>query len=47
MNTISVWRITIPEAGFPALQEEIATDVATVGDGITGAAAWTGSRCAS
>ena len=27
MNTISVWRVTAPETGFPTLQEEITTDV--------------------
>ncbi|SEK62809.1 FAD-dependent oxidoreductase [Nitrosovibrio tenuis] len=36
MNTISVWRATAPEAGFPMLQEEITTDVVIVGGGITG-----------
>ena len=36
MNTISVWRATAPEAGFPTLQEEITTDVVIVGGGITG-----------
>src|SRR5690242_4070864 len=36
MNTISVWRVTAPEAGFPTLQEEITTDVVIVGGGITG-----------
>jgi glycine/D-amino acid oxidase-like deaminating enzyme/nitrite reductase/ring-hydroxylating ferredoxin subunit len=36
MNTISVWRATAPETGFPTLQEEITTDVVIVGGGITG-----------
>jgi glycine/D-amino acid oxidase-like deaminating enzyme/nitrite reductase/ring-hydroxylating ferredoxin subunit len=36
MNTISVWRATAHEPGFPPLQEEIATDVVIVGGGITG-----------
>ena len=36
MNTISVWRVTAPETGFPTLQEEITTDVVIVGGGITG-----------
>jgi hypothetical protein len=36
MNTISVWRATAPQAAFPTLQEEIATDVVSVGGGITG-----------
>ncbi|SOD41767.1 FAD-dependent oxidoreductase [Nitrosovibrio sp. Nv4] len=36
MNTISVWRATAPEAGFPMLQEETTADVVIVGGGITG-----------
>ncbi len=36
MNTISVWRATAPQAGFPTLQEEITADVVIVGGGITG-----------
>ena len=36
MNTISVWRATAPEAGFPTLYLEITTDVVIVGGGITG-----------
>jgi glycine/D-amino acid oxidase-like deaminating enzyme/nitrite reductase/ring-hydroxylating ferredoxin subunit len=36
VDTTSVWRATAPEAGFPALQGEIATDVVIVGGGITG-----------
>lgn len=36
MDTTSVWRGTVPEAGFPALQEAIAADVVIVGGGITG-----------
>ncbi|HEX8874995.1 MAG TPA: FAD-dependent oxidoreductase [Nitrosospira sp.] len=36
MNTISVWRTKAPEAVFPMLQQEIATDVVIVGGGITG-----------
>ncbi len=36
MNTISVWRATAPQAGFPTLQEEVTADVVIVGGGITG-----------
>ena len=36
MNTISIWRATAPQVGFPTLQEEITADVVIVGGGITG-----------
>src|SRR3954468_11567766 len=37
MSTISVWRATAPAASeYPALEEEINTDVVIIGGGITG-----------
>jgi glycine/D-amino acid oxidase-like deaminating enzyme/nitrite reductase/ring-hydroxylating ferredoxin subunit len=36
MNTISFWEGTAPEAAFPPLAQDVETDVAIVGGGITG-----------